>query len=145
MILSNRSGDFTIKVLDEGSLRLGALPQQVHLGQVVMVKTLEVSGRVKVYTPAIHGFTFDPNGSVLRVSGADFSSCDNVVVVLAAPEKACSVAQNCNRTINVNPVVHDELVELKCTGCGGTLERPGVGGSVQCEYCGKPYYMKQAG
>lgn len=145
MILSNQSGDFTIKVLDEGSLRLGALPQQVHLGQVVMVKTLEVSGRVKVYTPAIHGFTFDPNGSVLRVSGADFSSCDNVVVVLAAPEKAYSVVQDYNRVTNVNPVERDELIELKCTGCGGTIERPVAGGSVQCEYCGKPYYLGQVG
>jgi uncharacterized Zn-finger protein len=63
---------------------------------------------------------------------------------MMSQRKAYCVAGNYNRTIDVNPVGHRELIELKCTGCGGTIERPRAGDSVQCEYCGKPYWLEQA-
>lgn len=100
---------------------------------------------VKTYTAATHAFSWLSRDATLQVQGADFHKHDNIRVSMMGQEKAYSVAQDYNRVTNVNPVAHEELVELKCTGCGGTLARPRAGGSVQCEYCGKPYWLKQAG
>jgi uncharacterized Zn-finger protein len=142
--------DFTCEVLTHDTIKLCGLPWEPKVQNFVSIDVMRPKSRwnhtivvAKVYTAVSNALVFNPHDSTLQVQGADFHQDDMVRVSMIGPEKAYCTAGDYNRTVDVNPVAHEKLVELACTGCGGTLVRPRAGGSVQCEYCGKPYYLEQ--
>lgn len=144
--------DFTVEVLTRDTLKLSGLPWEPTVEYFVSIDVMRAKSKrdpslvvVKTYTAATHAFAWLSRDTTLQVKGADFHKHDSVRVSMMSQKKAYCVAGDYTRSIDVNPVAREELVELKCTGCGGTLERPQAGGSVQCEYCGKPYYLGQVG